>query len=335
RPTTAPTVRVLRDGETVAEWRWEALFDAWWSVTHAMQKLRDNPESADQERESARRFAAPGLKPKLGFDANEDVAAPFINTGKRPKVAILREQGVNSQVETAYAFDRAGFDAFDVHMSDLIQGRHRLGEFTGFVACGGFSYGDVLGAGRGWATSILERSELREAFAAFFARSDTFALGVCNGCQMLSQLKDLIPGATHFPQFLRNASEQYEGRLALLEVAESPSLFLRGMAGSRIPVAVAHGEGRASFEATGDAGRVEVALRYIDGDGVPAATYPANPNGSAHAIAGVTSDDGRVTILMPHPERTLRAANFSWAPSDWQGDSPWQRIFRNARVWVG
>lgn len=335
RPTTAPAVRVLRDGETVAEWRWETLFDAWWSVTHAMQKLRDNPESADQERESARRFAAPGLKPKLSFDANEDIASPFINTGKRPKVAILREQGVNSQVETAYAFDRAGFDAFDVHMSDLIHGRHRLGEFTGFVACGGFSYGDVLGAGRGWATSILERSELREAFAAFFARGDSFALGVCNGCQMLSQLKDLIPGAAHFPQFLRNASEQYEGRLALLEVAESPSLFLRGMAGSRIPVAVAHGEGRASFEATGDAARVDVALRYIDGDGVPAAGYPANPNGSAHAIAGVTSEDGRVTILMPHPERTLRAANFSWAPRDWQGDSPWQRMFRNARVWLG
>ncbi len=335
RPSTAPSVRVRSGDTVVAEWRWEALFDAWWSVTHAMQKLRDNPDCADQERESARRFSAPGLKPKLGFDAGDDIAAPFVATGKRPKVAILREQGVNSQVETAYAFDRAGFDAFDVHMSDLIAGRHRLEAFAGFVACGGFSYGDVLGAGRGWATSILERNALRDAFAAFFARADSFALGVCNGCQMLSQLKELIPGAVHFPQFLRNASEQYEGRLALLEVADSPSLFLRGMTGSRIPVAVAHGEGRASFETGEDAGRVAIALRYVDGDGVPAMSYPANPNGSTDAIAGVTSDDGRVTILMPHPERTLRAANFSWAPRDWQGDSPWQRMFRNARVWLG
>jgi phosphoribosylformylglycinamidine synthase len=333
-------IRVRQDGETLAEWRWEELFDAWWSVTHAMQKLRDNPESADQERAAARDFAAPGLKPKLSFDPNEDIAAPYLNTGARPKVAILREQGVNSQVETAYAFDRAGFEAFDVHMSDLINGRFKLDDFTGFVACGGFSYGDVLGAGRGWATSVLERSALREAFTAFFNRTDTFALGVCNGCQMLSQLKDLIPGAAHFPQFQRNASEQYEGRVALLEVAQSPSLFLQGMAGSRIPVAVAHGEGRASFDATGDASRVAVALNYINGDGSHATSYPANPNGSANSIAGLCSDDGRVTILMPHPERTLRNANFSWAPREWDGplssgDSPWQRMFRNARAWVG
>ncbi|HJW45396.1 MAG TPA: phosphoribosylformylglycinamidine synthase, partial [Lysobacter sp.] len=340
KPTTAAVIRVRQDGANLAEWRWEELFDAWWSVTHAMQKLRDNPESADQERAMARDFNAPGLKPKLTFDANEDIAAPYLNLGTRPKVAILREQGVNSQVETAYAFDRAGFQAFDVHMSDLIHGRFKLDDFVGFVACGGFSYGDVLGAGRGWATSVLERASLREAFTAFFNRADTFALGVCNGCQMLSQLKDLIAGAEHFPQFLRNASEQYEGRVALLEVVESTSLFLRGMAGSRIPVAVAHGEGRASFDVTGDAARVAVALNYINGDGSPATSYPANPNGSANAIAGLCSDDGRVTILMPHPERTLRTANFSWAPRDWNdaqasGDSPWQRMFRNARVWVG
>jgi phosphoribosylformylglycinamidine synthase len=334
RPTTAPSIRVRQDGDTLAEWRWEELFDAWWSVTHAMQKLRDNPQSADEERAAARDFNAPGLKPKLTFDANEDIAAPYLNVGVRPKVAILREQGVNSQVETAYAFDRAGFEAYDVHMSDLIQGRFRLEDFIGFVACGGFSYGDVLGAGRGWATSVLERSALRDAFTAFFNRNDTFALGVCNGCQMLSQLKDLIPGAEHFPQFLRNASEQYEGRVALLEVADSPSLFLRDMQGSRIPVAVAHGEGRASFEATGDNARVAVALNYINGDGSLATSYPANPNGSANAIAGLCSEDGRATILMPHPERTLRAANFSWAPRDWRDDSPWQRMFRNARVWV-
>lgn len=340
RPTTAPAIRVRQEGETLAEWRWEELFDAWWSVTHAMQKLRDNPEAADEERAATRDFSAPGLKPRLTFDPNEDVAAPFINTGARPKVAILREQGVNSQIETAYAFDRAGFEAFDVHMSDLINGRFALDDFKGFVACGGFSYGDVLGAGRGWATSVLERTALREAFAAFFQRSDTFALGVCNGCQMLSQLKDLIPGAEHFPQFLRNGSEQYEGRVALLEVADSPSLFLRGMQGSRIPVAVAHGEGRASFDVTGDAARVAVALNYINGDGSLATSYPANPNNSSSSIAGLCSDDGRVTILMPHPERTLRNANFSWAPREWDGplssgDSPWQRMFRNARVWVG
>ncbi|WP_147653446.1 phosphoribosylformylglycinamidine synthase [Vulcaniibacterium gelatinicum] len=335
RPTTAPAVRVLRDGQALAEWRWEELFDAWWAVTHAMQRLRDNPECADEERAVARDFHAPGLRPKLGFDPAEDVAAPYIATGARPRVAILREQGVNSQVETAVAFDRAGFAAYDVHMSDLIAGRVRLDGFKGIVACGGFSYGDVLGAGRGWATSILERAELREAFAAFFARPDTFALGVCNGCQMLSQLKDIIPGAAHWPRFLRNRSEQYEARLSLLQVEDSPSLFLRGMAGSRIPVAVAHGEGRAAFDAGTDPAAARVALRYVDGEGRIASMYPLNPNGSADGIAGLTSDDGRVTILMPHPERTLRQANFSWAPREWPDDSPWLRMFRNARVWVG
>jgi phosphoribosylformylglycinamidine synthase len=340
RPTTAPSIRVRGDGDTRVEWRWEELFDAWWSVTHAMQRLRDNPECADEERAAARRFDAPGLRPQLSFDPADDIAAPYIATGARPKVAILREQGVNSQIETAVAFDRAGFAAVDVHMSDLIAGRARLQDFAGFVACGGFSYGDVLGAGRGWATSILERPELRDVFAAFFARNDSFALGICNGCQMLSQLKPIIPGAAHWPHFLRNASEQYEARLALLEVMESPSLFLRGMAGSRIPVAVAHGEGRARFESADDAAAAAVSLRYVDGDGTPAAGYPANPNGSHDTIAGLTSDDGRVTILMPHPERTLRVANYSWAPRAWSApqatpDSPWLRMFRNARTFVG
>jgi phosphoribosylformylglycinamidine synthase len=335
RPTTAPAVRVLRDGVVLAEWRWDALFDAWWSVTHAMQRLRDNPEVADEEHLSARRFDAPGLQPRLGFDPTEDVAAPYISTGARPRVAILREQGVNSQIETAYGFDMAGFAAVDVHMSDLIAGRMRLEDFQGVVACGGFSYGDVLGAGRGWATSILERPELRDAFARFFARTDTFGLGVCNGCQMMAQLKDIIPGAEHWPRFLRNRSEQYEARLAMLEVFETPSLFLQGMAGSRIPVAVAHGEGRAAFANAADAKQALVALRYVDGDGKPAGAYPANPNGSPDAIAGLTTTDGRVTILMPHPERTLRTANYSWAPRDWADEGPWQRIFRNARKWVG
>ncbi|CAN7215318.1 phosphoribosylformylglycinamidine synthase [Pseudoxanthomonas sp. LjRoot168] len=335
RPTTASTIRVQQDGDVLAEWRWEDLFDAWWSVTHAMQKLRDNPEAADQERDAARQFGRTGLKPKLSFDAAEDVAAPFVATGKRPKVAILREQGVNGQIEMASAFARAGFDAFDVHMSDLIAGRVSLKDFSGLAACGGFSYGDVLGAGRGWATSILERGALRDAFAAFFARQDTFSLGVCNGCQMMSQLKDIIPGAQHWPQFLRNQSEQFEARVALLEVQESPSVFFRGMAGSRIPVAVAHGEGRAEFAGPVDQAAARVALRYVDGDGAIATTYPLNPNGSPDGITGLTSDDGRATILMPHPERTPRSANHSWHPAGWPDDSPWLRMFRNARVWVG
>ena len=334
RPTTAPAIRVLAGGQALAEWRWDELFDAWWSVSHAMQRMRDNPESADAERDASRRFDAPGLQPKLAFDPAEDVAAPFVARGARPKVAILREQGVNGQVEMAAAFDRAGFAAVDVHMSDLIAGRRNLDEFAGFAACGGFSYGDVLGAGRGWATSILERAALRDMFAAFLARDDRFALGVCNGCQMLSQLRGIVPGATHWPRFLRNRSEQFEARFGLLEVADSPSLFFRGMAGSRIPVAIAHGEGRAEFDSADDLAAARVALRYAAGDGGVATRYPANPNGSEGAVAGLCNDDGRVTILMPHPERTPRTANLSWAPRDWPRDSPWLRMFRNARAWV-
>ena len=333
KPTSAPSIRISDGDNELAQWRWDELFDAWWAVTHAMQQLRDNPDCADSERDSVRRFDAPGLQPVLHFDASEDVAAPFINTGARPKVAVLREQGVNSQIETAYAFDRAGFDSFDVHMSDLIAGRFDLADFQGVVACGGFSYGDVLGAGRGWATSILERSTLRDMFSAFFARDNSFSLGICNGCQMLAQLRDIIPGAEHWPTFQRNTSEQYEARLALLEVAQSPSIFLRGMDGSRIPVAVAHGEGRAVFANGLDQSAVDVALRFVEG-GQTALHYPANPNGSPDGIAGVTSRDGRATLMMPHPERTLRRANFSWAPADWPEESPWQRMFRNARVWV-
>ncbi|HEY5971796.1 MAG TPA: phosphoribosylformylglycinamidine synthase subunit PurQ, partial [Pseudoxanthomonas sp.] len=335
RPTSAAAIRVQEEGEVLAEWRWEELFDAWWSVTHAMQKLRDNPESADEELAIARDFAAKGLTPKLTFDPGENIAAPFIATGAKPKVAILREQGVNGQIEMAAAFARAGFDAFDVHMSDLISGRVKLDGFAGFAACGGFSYGDVLGAGRGWATSILERNELRDAFEVFFTRNDTFSLGVCNGCQMLSQLKDIIPGAGHWPRFLRNRSEQFEARLSLLEVAESPSIFLRGMAGSRIPVVVSHGEGRAEFDSASDQAAAHVGLRYVDGEGRVATQYPLNPNGSPDGIAGLTSEDGHSTILMPHPERTLRSANLSWRPSGWPEDSPWLRMFRNARAWVG
>jgi len=335
RPVAAPSVRVLDDGDVLAEWRWEELFGAWWSVTHAMQRLRDNPECADEERAEASRFDAPPLQPRLAFDPAEDIAAPFVATGARPKVAILREQGVNSHVELAANFERAGFAAYDVHMSDLIAGRATLDGFTGLAAGGGFSYGDVLGAGRGWATSILERPELRDMFAAFFARGDTFALGLCNGCQMLSQLRGIIPGTAHWPRFLRNRSEQFEARFGMLEVVESPSLFLRGMAGSRIPVAIAHGEGRAEFDSPVDAAAARVALRYVRGDGSPATGYPANPNGSTDAVAGVSSDDGRATILMPHPERTPRTLNMSWAPAGWPDESPWLRMFRNARAALG
>ncbi len=334
RPTLSDDIRVLDEGEVLAEWQWQTLFDAWWSVSHAMQRLRDNPESADEERDAVRRFETVGLNPRLGFELAEDVAAPYIASGIRPKVAILREQGVNGQIEMAAAFMRAGFDAFDVHMSDLIEGRSKLEDFIGLAACGGFSYGDVLGAGRGWATSILERPALREQFAAFFAREDTFSLGVCNGCQMLSQLKAIIPGAAHWPELLRNASEQYEARLAQVEVGESPSILLRGMAGSRIPVVVAHGEGRMHFANAVDQASVAVAARYVDGEGRITQAYPANPNGSPEGMAGVVSDDGRVTLLMPHPERTLTAANFSWHPQAWGDASPWSRMFQNARAWV-
>jgi phosphoribosylformylglycinamidine synthase len=335
KPTSAATIRVQREGQVLAQWRWEELFDAWWSVTHALQKLRDNPDTADEERAIARAFDAPGLRPKLTFDPADDVAAPYLATGTKPRVAILREQGVNGQIEMAAAFDRAGFEAFDVHMSDLIAGRVTLEGFRGLAACGGFSYGDVLGAGRGWATSILERNELRDAFAAFFARGDTFTLGVCNGCQMLSQLKSIIPGAEHWPRFLRNRSEQFEARLSLLEVLPSPSILLRGMAGSRIPVVVSHGEGRAAFEQPGDQAAAHVALRFIDAEGEAAARYPLNPNGSPDGITGLTSADGRATVLMPHPERTPRSVNLSWHPHDWPDESPWLRMFRNARIFAG
>jgi phosphoribosylformylglycinamidine synthase len=334
KPVAAPHIRVQDGRKTLAEWTWQELFDAWWATTHAMQSLRDDPACAEEERITRRNFHAPPLSAKLTFDPVEDVAAPYINTGARPRIAILREQGVNGQIEMAAAFTRAGFDAIDVHMSDLIGGRHALSEFKGLAACGGFSYGDVLGAGRGWATSILERSVLRDQFAEYFARPDSFTLGACNGCQMLTQLKSLIPGADAWPQFLRNRSEQYEARLALLEVCDSPSILLTGMVGSCIPVVVAHGEGRASFDNDADRDAAPVAFRYLDNSGAVATNYPANPNGSPDGIAGLASADGRATLLMPHPERVFRSAQMSWHPREWGEDSPWLRLFRNARVWV-
>ncbi|HVN43271.1 MAG TPA: phosphoribosylformylglycinamidine synthase, partial [Steroidobacteraceae bacterium] len=312
---------------------------AWSETTLHMQSLRDNPACAREEHARATDPADPGLFARPTFDPAEDVAAPYVLKGVRPAVAILREQGVNSQLEMAAAFHRAGFLVSDVHMTDLIAGRAGLQRYKGLVACGGFSYGDVLGAGEGWAKSILFNPALREAFAGFFARPDTFSLGVCNGCQMMSALKPLIPGAEHWPRFVRNRSEQFEGRVALVEVLPTPSLFFSGMAGSVLPIAVAHGEGRAEFA---DAAAQEVcsalgivSLRFVDNHGRPTMHYPANPNGSPAGITGLVSSDGRATIVMPHPERVFRTVQNSWHPTGWQEDSGWMRMFRNARVWVG
>jgi len=316
---------------------------AWSETTWRMQSLRDNPAAAQEEFERLLDHSDPGLNAVLGFDPAEDVAAPYvragISTGARPRIAILREQGVNGQVEMAAAFDRAGFDSVDVHMSDILAGRTRLAGFQGLAACGGFSYGDVLGAGGGWAKAILFNPRAREEFAAFFARPDSFGLGVCNGCQMLSHLYELIPGADLWPRFVRNASEQFEARLALVEVLPSPSLFLAGMAGSRLPIAVAHGEGRVEFregqsEAVLHKGEV-AALRYVENRGEAAVRYPANPNGSPGGLTGFTTRDGRFTILMPHPERVFRSIQHSWRPREWGEDGPWLRLFRNARRWIG
>ena len=269
------------------------------------------------------------------FDPTDDVAAPYLNLGARPKVAVLREQGVNSHVETAFAFDRAGFDTYDVHMTDLQTGRFDLADATGLVACGGFSYGDTLGAGEGWARSGLFNERLTEQFATFFGRQDTFGLGICNGCQMFAALADLIPGAEAWPRFTRNLSEQYEARLSMVEVVENPSVFFTGMAGSRLPIAVAHGEGRANFEARGDASQVVAAARYVDNHGRVATSYPANPNGSPEGLTAVTTADGRFTAMMPHPERVQRTVQMSWSDGDPAQASPWLRMFRNARAWVG
>jgi phosphoribosylformylglycinamidine synthase len=311
----------------------------WSETSYRLQALRDDPDCAREAYDRLLDGDDPGLNAWLTFDPDDDIAAPFVNRGDRPRVAILREQGVNGQVEMAAAFDRAGFAAVDVHMSDIIAGRLSLADFQGVAACGGFSYGDVLGAGEGWAKSILFNSRARDELAAFFARSDSFGLGVCNGCQMFSNLRELIDGAELWPHFVRNQVEQFEARLVMVEVMESPSLFLAGMAGSRFPIAVAHGEGRAELSEAGTLERLTdaglVALRYVDNRGRVATRYPANPNGSPGGITGLTTPDGRFTIMMPHPERVFRAVQHSWRPREWREDGPWMRIFRNARVWLG
>ena len=336
RPVDDARIRIACGSEVVLDEARVDLHRAWSATTHALARLRDNPLAADQEYGRIADADDPGLTPLLTFDPGEDPAAPYVAKGARPRVAVLREQGVNGQVEMAAAFTRAGFDAFDIHTTDLASGRAALADFQGIVACGGFSYGDVLGAGEGWAKAILFAARLRETFAAFFARPDTFALGVCNGCQMMSSLRELIPGTDHWPRFVRNQSEQFEARLVLLEIAPSRSLFLRDMAGSRIPVATAHGEGYAEFR---DAQHLasaapHVAARFVDGRGLPTERYPCNPNGSPQGIAGLANLDGRVTILMPHPERVWRTAQMSWHPRDWPEVSPWYRLFANARRWI-
>ncbi|MCB1622486.1 MAG: phosphoribosylformylglycinamidine synthase [Thiothrix sp.] len=311
----------------------------WAETSYRIQSLRDNADCAAEEFERLDDAADPGLPFEVRFDPDEDIAAPYINRGVRPMVAILREQGVNGQLEMAAAFDRAGFRAVDVHMTDIISGRVSLRDYRGLAACGGFSYGDVLGAGGGWASTILMNEQVRDTFAAFFERPDTFGLGVCNGCQMFSQLRDMIPGAGHWPRFYRNRSEQFEARYSAVEVLKSPSLFLQGMEGSRLPVAVAHGEGRAVFDAGVSAETVLaqglVGLRHVDNHGEATEHYPENPNGSPLGITGLTTADGRFTIMMPHPERLFRSVQYSWSPDTWTEDGPWLRLFRNARVWVG
>ncbi len=311
----------------------------WAETTHKMQALRDNPSCADQEFAAKQDNSDPGLNVKLSFDVNEDVAAPYIAKGAKPKMAILREQGVNSHVEMAAAFDRAGFAATDIHMSDILTGQVTLDAFHGLVACGGFSYGDVLGAGEGWAKSILFNEQARSQFAGFFTRENTFSLGVCNGCQMLSNLKELIPGADLWPRFVRNESERFEARFSLVEVQKSDSLFFAGMAGSRMPIAVSHGEGRVEVRDAQHLAALEqsgtVAVRFVDNLGNPTQQYPNNPNGSPNAITGLTTQDGRVTIMMPHPERVFRTVANSWHPETWGENSPWMRMFQNARKNLG
>ena len=335
RTNTNNQVRVTSGSNLLLDKPLSELHGIWHETSFAIQARRDNADCAQAEFDALRNGTDKGLFAKLSFDSNEDIAAPFINTASRPRVAVLREQGVNGQYEMAAAFDRAGFEAHDIHMSDILAGRTTLESFAGLAACGGFSYGDVLGAGEGWAKTILFNHVAQDQFAAFFDRADTFSLGVCNGCQMLSNLRELIPGSSHWPRFVRNESEQFEARLVMVEVQQTTSAFLNGMAGSQIPIVVSHGEGRAELNAANLAAlqsNNKVALKYIDHNGAPTQRYPLNPNGSPAGLAGVSSDDGRVTIMMPHPERTFRTAQHSWAPDSWGEDSAWMRMFRNVRA---
>ncbi len=342
KPNTNGQIEIWRDAKKIFSEPRELLQKMWANTSYQIARLRDNPLCADSEFNLLDDVEDPGISPILTFDPSENISAPFIAKNARPKVAILREQGVNSHVEMAYAIYLAGFDSYDVHMSDLLNGRIGLEDFRGLIACGGFSYGDVLGAGEGWAKTILFNSQLRDQFATFFHRSDSFALGVCNGCQMMSNLSGIIPGAQAWPKFTRNQSEQYEARLVMAEVMPSPSIFTQGMVGSRLPIAIAHGEGFANFSLQGDLAEIKsqnlTAFRFVDNRGNETETYPMNPNGSPGGLTGVTTADGRFTAMMPHPERVFRSVQMSWCPPEWlkneDGASPWLRLFRNARKWA-
>jgi phosphoribosylformylglycinamidine synthase len=340
-PNTTDTIEVFRDGNRIWSRPRAELGALWSDVSYRIALRRDNPACAKAELELWADATDPGLSPQVQFDPQQDVAAPFIGKGARPRVAILREQGCNSQVEMAWAFDKAGFEAVDVHMTDLQTGAADLSSFKGLVAVGGFSYGDTLGAGEGWARSILFNTQLSDQFAQYFGRTDTFGLGVCNGCQMMAALATMIPGAENWPRFTRNQSEKYEARFSLVEVLESPSLFFKGMAGATIPVAVAHGEGFANFSRQGNPQSALAALRFVDHKGQPTEAYPFNPNGSPNGLTSVTTADGRFTVLMPHPERVTRNVMMSWSPSSWGPNdtkgayTPWMRFFQNARVAIG
>jgi phosphoribosylformylglycinamidine synthase len=337
-PARELRVRV-RIGTLLLDEAWAGLRRAWSETSWRMRRLRDDPQCADEEFAAQATEGDAGLSVDLKFDPGEDIAAPYVARGVQPRVAILREQGVNSQTETAAVFAQAGFEPHDVHMTDLLGGARTLAGFKGLVACGGFSYGDVLGAGEGWAKSILYTQAVRAEFERFFARADSFAFGICNGCQMFAALKSLIPGTAHWPRFVQNRSEQYEARFPLVEVLESPSVLLEGMAGSLLPIAVSHGEGRAEFPSPEAAAKCAtsglVGFRYVHHDRSVADTYPANPSGSPFGIAALCNADGRVTITMPHPERSCRYLQNSWRPRDADGYSGWMRLFRNARRFVG
>ncbi len=335
RPIADDEIRAVRDRQIVYRRARPDLQRAWSETTWQMQSLRDNPDCAREEYDRPLDTADPGLSVRLSFDPAEDVAAPCVGRGARPRIAILRDQGVNGEVEMAAAFDRAGFEAHDVHMSDVIGGTVSLTGFHAMAACGGFSFGDVLGGGEGWAKSALYNARARDEFSAFFARPDTIALGVCNGCQMMAALKELIPGAEAWPRFVKNTSEQFEARVVLVEVLPGPSVFFAGMAGSLVPIVTAHGEGRAAFDTPEDASRVARTLRFVDNRGAATEVYPLNPNGSPGGLTGVTTADGRFTIVMPHPERVFRSVQWSWHPDGWGEDAPWMRVFRNARVFLG
>lgn len=323
-------LRVLQGEQVLLNEPIAELLQAWTENSYQMASLRDDPQCAKEAFAAATAMEAP-LFSRVPFSPQ----MPMIQQGVQPKVAILREQGVNGQVEMAAAFHRAGFTAVDVHMSDLASGRYRLNDFQALAACGGFSYGDVLGAGAGWAKSILFHSALLDQFAAFFADESRLALGVCNGCQMMAELREIIPGAGHWPLFTRNRSEQFEARLAMVEVLDSPSLWFSGMAGTYAPIVIAHGEGRAHFDSTTEGSPAPVTMRYVDAMGQVARHYPANPNGSPEGITGLCNEDGRVAILMPHPERVVRSLQMSWAPADWGELTPWMQIFTNARKVLG